>query len=32
MSKKPSANTTGKLVLAGKPKQAHQILDREQRE
>ena len=32
MSKRPPANTTGKLALAGKHKQAHQILDREQRE
>ena len=32
MSKRPPANTTGKLALAGKLKQARQILDREQRE
>ena len=31
MSKRPPANTTGKLALACKCKQAHQILDREQR-
>jgi hypothetical protein len=30
MSKRLPANTTGKLVLAGKHKQARQILDREQ--
>ena len=27
MSKRPPANSTGKLALAGKRKQAHQILD-----
>ena len=32
MSKRPPANTTGKLALAGKRKQESQILGREQRE
>jgi hypothetical protein len=32
MSKRPPANTTGKLALADKRKQARQIFDREQRE
>ncbi len=32
MSKRPPAKTTGKLALAGKRKQEHQILGREQRE
>ena len=32
MSKRPPANSTGKLALAGKRKQAHQILDCKQRE
>jgi hypothetical protein len=32
VSKRPPANTTGKLALAGKLKQARQTLDREQRE
>ena len=32
MSKRPPANSTGKLALASKHKQAHQILDCKQRE